>query len=179
MTPAIRVKGTGRKAIINARLLDPAAQTDSTGGILIENSKIIDCGAQVTRENLPKDCEIVDAAGACLAPGLVDMRAQLREQPGKACRVVGQREIRRRIVAQDRVVACPVAMIDRRQDVADHGSRVAFLDQRRIGLRLRIDVSGHERGRRKQQRPQKYRCDMSYHAYVTPIRPPIWSRSIP
>lgn len=81
MTPAIRVKGTGRKAIINARLLDPAAQTDSTGGILIENSKIIDCGAQVTRENLPKDCEIVDAAGACLAPGLVDMRAQLRD-PG-------------------------------------------------------------------------------------------------
>lgn len=81
MTPAIRVKGTGRKAIINARLLDPAAQTDSTGGILIENSKIIDCGAQVTRGNLPKDCEIVDAAGACLAPGLVDMRAQLRD-PG-------------------------------------------------------------------------------------------------
>ena len=81
MTPAIRVKGTGRKAIINARLLDPAAQTDSTGGILIENSKIIDCGAKVTRDNLPRDCEIIDAAGACLAPGLVDMRAQLRD-PG-------------------------------------------------------------------------------------------------
>ncbi|WP_417810693.1 dihydroorotase [Thalassospira alkalitolerans] len=81
MTPAIRVKGTGRKAIINARLLDPVAQTDKTGGILIEDGKIIACGADVTATNLPKGCDIIDAKGACLAPGLVDMRAQLRD-PG-------------------------------------------------------------------------------------------------
>ena len=81
MSPAIRAKGAGKKAFINARLLDPVKQTDETGGLLIEDDTIIKSGADVTEMSVPEGFEITDLNGACLAPGLVDMRAQLRE-PG-------------------------------------------------------------------------------------------------
>ncbi|WP_033069545.1 dihydroorotase [Thalassospira australica] len=81
MSPAIRAKGAGKKAFINARLLDPVKQTDKTGGLLIEDDTIIKSGADVTEMSVPEGFEITDLNGACLAPGLVDMRAQLRE-PG-------------------------------------------------------------------------------------------------
>ncbi|MCC9622707.1 dihydroorotase [Thalassospira sp. MA62] len=81
MNPVIRVKGAGKKAFVNARLLDPVKQTDETGGILIEDATIIKSGPEITATNAPDGYEVIDLGGACLAPGLVDMRAQLRE-PG-------------------------------------------------------------------------------------------------
>jgi dihydroorotase len=66
-------------AFLNARLLDPATSFDVTGGLLIEDGVIIDVGPNV---KAPAGAETVDCAGACLAPGLIDMRVHARE-PGE------------------------------------------------------------------------------------------------
>jgi dihydroorotase len=62
----------------SARLLDPASRRDEIGDLLIRDGRIAALGARL---QAPRDAAIVDCAGACLAPGLVDMRVQLRE-PG-------------------------------------------------------------------------------------------------
>ena len=64
--------------ITNARLLDPASGLDASGALLIRDGLIADCGAGL---NAPEGATVVDAAGACLAPGLIDLRANLGE-PG-------------------------------------------------------------------------------------------------
>ncbi|MAL79885.1 MAG: dihydroorotase [Sneathiella sp.] len=69
-------------ALLNARLLDPATETDTRGGVLIDKGKILDWGAHITKDNIPDGSEIIDAGGLCLAPGLVDAHAYLCE-PGK------------------------------------------------------------------------------------------------
>jgi dihydroorotase len=69
-------------AILNARLLDPADGRDAKGGLLIVDGHIAALGPQVGADGLPGDAEIVDAGGHCLAPGLIDIRTQLRE-PGE------------------------------------------------------------------------------------------------
>ncbi len=75
-------KAFGRVAYVNARVLDPATGTDTTGGLLIEGEKIAAVGAEVRRGAVPSDAKVIDCAGACLAPGLVDMRVSLAE-PGE------------------------------------------------------------------------------------------------
>lgn len=60
------------------RLLDPAAGLDAPGALLVRDGAILDHGANLGR---PDDATVVDAGGACLAPGLVDLRAALGE-PG-------------------------------------------------------------------------------------------------
>lgn len=69
-------------AVVNARLLDPATKRDERGGVLVQDGAIVDVGPQVGRQGLPEDVERIDAEGHCLAPGLIDMRVQLRE-PGE------------------------------------------------------------------------------------------------
>lgn len=64
--------------ITNARLLDPASGLDAPGALLIRDGLIADCGAGLSA---PAGATVVDAAGACLAPGLIDLRANLGE-PG-------------------------------------------------------------------------------------------------
>ena len=70
-----------------ARLLDPASGLDEVGDLLVVDGMIGACGAMATHgkglgaDGGPHDFAIVDCAGLCLAPGLVDMRVQLRE-PG-------------------------------------------------------------------------------------------------
>ncbi|HEX7968512.1 MAG TPA: dihydroorotase [Stellaceae bacterium] len=65
----------------NARLLDPASGLDQAGDLVIEDGRIAALGAAPGRDKLGRDVEVIDCAGACLAPGLVDMRVELRE-PG-------------------------------------------------------------------------------------------------
>ena len=71
-----------RVAYLDARLLDPASGLDQLGGVLSEGEVIIDFGPHVTAGAVPADAEIVACNGFCLAPGLVDIRVQLRE-PGE------------------------------------------------------------------------------------------------
>ncbi len=74
-------KATGRVAYVNARLLDPASGLDAPGALLTEADRIIDLGPRLFADGVPEGIEVVDCGGLCLAPGLVDMRAHLRE-PG-------------------------------------------------------------------------------------------------
>jgi len=74
--------GSGKTAYINARLLDPASGLDETGALLTEGRSIADIGPSLFADGVPDDIRVVDCKGQCLAPGLVDMRVQLRE-PGE------------------------------------------------------------------------------------------------
>ena len=70
---------SARRAIYNARIIDPATGTDDKGGVLIENGVIIDVGPGVTKATAA-DVKI-DAKGKALAPGLIDLRVKTGE-PG-------------------------------------------------------------------------------------------------
>lgn len=72
----------GRIAYVNARLLDPASDLDAMGALLTENESIADFGPALFKGGVPSGIEVIDCEGQCLAPGLVDMRVQLRE-PGE------------------------------------------------------------------------------------------------
>jgi dihydroorotase len=62
-----------------ARLLDPESGRDAVGDVLVEGERIAAVGGDLF--TFARETEIVSADGLCLAPGLVDMRVQLRE-PG-------------------------------------------------------------------------------------------------
>ncbi len=72
----------GRVAYVNARLLDPASALDAKGGLITDGEAIADFGAHIGQGTIPEGATIVDCRGQCLAPGLVDMRVQVRE-PGE------------------------------------------------------------------------------------------------
>ncbi|MCX7355501.1 MAG: dihydroorotase [Alphaproteobacteria bacterium] len=77
-----RKPATGRVAYVNARLLDPASGLDTKGGLVTDGEAIAALGPEVTAKSHPEGTIIVDCGGHCLAPGLVDMRVQVRE-PGE------------------------------------------------------------------------------------------------
>lgn len=64
-------------AYVNARLLDPESGLDQVGTLVTDGEEVVAIGPHVP----PSEAKVIDCAGACLAPGLVDMRVQLRE-PG-------------------------------------------------------------------------------------------------
>lgn len=68
-------------ALLNARLLDPASNTDTPGGVLIEDGRIADWGAHIAKAPSGAD-EVIDAGELCLAPGLIDLRVKTGE-PGE------------------------------------------------------------------------------------------------
>lgn len=72
----------GRVAYVNARLLDPAQGIDAPGGVLTEGERIVVAGAGLFSDGPPDDAEVIDCAGAGLAPGLVDLRMHTGE-PGQ------------------------------------------------------------------------------------------------
>ena len=71
------------RAYLNARLLDPASGLDTVGGLIVEDGAIADLGPSVTTDALADDMSKIDCGGACLAPGLVDIRVRVGE-PGEA-----------------------------------------------------------------------------------------------
>ena len=62
-----------------ARLIDPESGLDAIGDLLVEGEWIAAVGGDLSFT--APDAEIMSVEGLCLAPGLVDMRVQLRE-PG-------------------------------------------------------------------------------------------------
>lgn len=56
----------------NARVMDPASNTDVRGAILVENGEIVALSAGAMAP--PEGADMVDAGGLILAPGLIDMR---------------------------------------------------------------------------------------------------------
>jgi dihydroorotase len=67
--------------IKNARIMDPASGVDKPGEVLIEDGRIV----EITAANVhtpQKSDRVIDAQGAVVAPGLVDLHVHLRE-PGE------------------------------------------------------------------------------------------------
>jgi dihydroorotase len=71
----------GRVAYVNARLIDPASGLDAPGALLSDGRRIADLGPRLFADGVPEGTLTVECGGHCLAPGLIDMRAHLRE-PG-------------------------------------------------------------------------------------------------
>ena len=68
-------------AFVGARLVDPASGWDGPGALLVQDGKIADVAQGRDLGALSADIEVIDAAGAMLAPGLVDLRVKTGE-PG-------------------------------------------------------------------------------------------------
>jgi dihydroorotase len=68
-------------AIIGARLVDPASGYDGPGSLLVENGVIARVERNGHLPDPPAEARVIDAAGAMLAPGLVDLRVKTGE-PG-------------------------------------------------------------------------------------------------
>jgi len=63
-------------AITGARLLDPESGYDGPGAVLIQDGRIVELVRRPALDSVPDRTEVVEAFGAALAPGLVDLRAR-------------------------------------------------------------------------------------------------------
>lgn len=68
-----------RICIKNGRVIDPASGFDDAADVLIEDGIIKEISAAIA---VPRETEIIDAAGCIVLPGLVDMHVHFRE-PGR------------------------------------------------------------------------------------------------
>lgn len=68
-------------AFVNARLVDPKSGYDGPGAVLIAEGVFADVARKPDFGGLSSDVEVIDAAGALLIPGLVDIRVKTGE-PG-------------------------------------------------------------------------------------------------
>lgn len=80
---AARMATGPRTAFVNARLLDPETGLDAPGALLVAGDRIADLGPHLFQDGVPEGVAVVDCGSACLAPGLVDLRARIGE-PGEA-----------------------------------------------------------------------------------------------
>ncbi len=62
---------------VNARLIDPENGTDQTGTVTVEKGMIV-----AVNGDIPTGAEVIDCAGKCLAPGIVDIGVKIGE-PGE------------------------------------------------------------------------------------------------
>lgn len=73
----------GRRAWVNARIVDPSTGTDIIGGLIVEDGVIVASGAAVTSASVGSDTPSVDCGGKTIMPGLVDMRVHIGEPGGE------------------------------------------------------------------------------------------------
>ena len=68
-------------AFLNARLVDPESGYDGPGCLIVADGMVAEVVQTPAYEGLSSDIEVIDCAGALLAPGLVDIRVKTGE-PG-------------------------------------------------------------------------------------------------
>jgi dihydroorotase len=64
---------TAPLVIANARIVDPASNTDRKGAVLVADGRIEGL-AEGAPQGVPEGATLVDAKGLVVAPGLIDMR---------------------------------------------------------------------------------------------------------
>ena len=68
-------------AFVGARLVDPATGYDGPGGLVVADGRIVRVSREAAFNGLPDGARVIDAAGALLCPGLIDLRVKTGE-PG-------------------------------------------------------------------------------------------------
>ncbi len=116
-----------RILIRGGRLLDPESGRDNIGDLLIESTRIAALGGAIAAE----DAVVIDAQGLCVAPGLVDMRVQLREPGAEHMESI---ESAGRAAAAGGVTT--MAALPNTEPPVDDGSVVEFLARRAREVRL-------------------------------------------
>jgi dihydroorotase len=82
MNAAARLNGSDRPLVLqNARVVDPSRDLDAPGAVIVADRRIVAAGPEAMRAARPAGAEVIDCAGAVVAPGLVDMRVFVGE-PG-------------------------------------------------------------------------------------------------
>ena len=79
---AVRNDSPGIVAYTNARLLDPSSGLDALGAVLTEGETIVEAKPGLFENGVPNNVTNIDCQGACLSPGLVDIRMHTGE-PGE------------------------------------------------------------------------------------------------
>src|SRR3954471_14121395 len=74
---------TDRRPILlaNARVVDPSRDFDAVGDVLIADGTIRETRRGIGAAGVPEGTDVVNCSGKIVAPGLIDMRAFVRE-PG-------------------------------------------------------------------------------------------------
>ncbi|AHC73975.1 dihydroorotase [Candidatus Endolissoclinum faulkneri L5] len=115
----------------NARLLDPASGLDMIGALVVHEGKIAKVSNKVFVDSSRVDSDIIDCGERCLAPGLVDMRAQVREP--------GNEHIENMSSAQKAAVAGGIttfAPLPNTNPVIDDVSLLEFVQRRALEIGL-------------------------------------------
>ena len=75
--------GSGDHPIVftGARVIDPSRNLDAPGDVIVADRRIVAAGPEAARSARPAGAEVIDCAGAIVAPGIVDMRVFVGE-PG-------------------------------------------------------------------------------------------------
>ena len=68
-------------ALVNTKIIEPGIGVKDNCGLLIKGKIIEDFGQHIQVESIPENYEVINCKGLSLAPGLVDIRVQIRE-PG-------------------------------------------------------------------------------------------------
>ena len=118
-------------AYVNARLLDPATGLDARGALLTVEGRIADLGPHLFAQGVPPGIQTVDCGGHCLAPGLIDMRVNLRE-PGEEHKETI--ETASRAAAAGGVTA--MAALPNSEPVADDTAGLEFVARRAREVKL-------------------------------------------
>lgn len=125
-----------------ARVIDPASATDRVEDVVVEHGVIAERGVDLLPDDLlgnpPADVAVIDARGLCLAPGLVDMRVQLRE-PGEE----HKENIASASAAASAGGITTLACLPNTEPVTDEPSLIEFVARRAAEIgRVRIHAYG-------------------------------------
>ena len=113
-----------RTAWLDARLVCPASGRDERGGVLVENGRVADVGPRVVASSVG-DAEVVDCAGAVLAPGLFDLRVRAGE-PGEP----QKEDFRSAAAAAAAGGVTSMAVLPDARPVVDSDGGIAFVERR-------------------------------------------------
>src|SRR6266567_3738809 len=119
--------------IKNGRLIDPARETDAPLDVLLDGEKIKEV-APAGKIAAPRDVEVLDATGLIVAPGFIDLHAQLREPGQESSETI---ETGTRAAARGGFTA--VCCMPNTKPVNDNASVTRFiLDRARVAGSVRV-----------------------------------------
>ncbi|GAB4569017.1 MAG: N-acetylglucosamine-6-phosphate deacetylase [Anaerolineae bacterium] len=121
------------RAIVNGRLYVPR-EMEADGVVLMDGDRIVAVGA-ASAVDLPAGCEIVDAGGRRVVPGLIDIH--IHGAMGHSCMGVGVGEVARALPRFGVTAFCPTTITAPVDHVLESLDEVAeVIDQRLRGARI-------------------------------------------